>query len=1407
MLRKHLSLIIKDLRPAKCNLYLSFCSLRSKINFIFCLLSIFLFSFLFAYSNNPETIKSVSRNIFWKNHVPGFKYPVSGFYFEGAVFEDRSSLPLYSENFRLNNLDNVTITDTVFQVISTNEINNISDSSQLSSLGSQLSLKKSISIIKKIPYLTVSFLPVIRYRSSKDSGHFIYKRLISFRLNFNKDDSVNSLVNKQLKGNGNINNSEFKKNYAFHSVLSTGTWYKFAVTVTGMHKITFNDLLKYGINPGNINPQNIRIFGNGGGVLLENCTTFHYDDLVENPVQVFSSDGSPLISNKFSAGDYIIFYGRGPNVWSYDTVGKRFHHITNIYSDASYYFLNTDLAPGQRIQIEPSINTGANRYISTFVDYAFHEKDSINLLGSGRLWLGEVFNIQTTYNFSFSFPNLSADSPIYLKTSLIANSPNATYFDVTANDKSSTIGSFRVGPMINTPCLNCSYAVSSAKTFTFTPNINQQGININITYDQNASTDIGWLDYLELNVLRKLISSGSQMAFRSTESIGKGNISRFAISNPDHNLNLSVLDVTNPVQPLAVTLQITSANDTLAFTLPTDKLKEFIAFDPTPAAKLISPTFVGLVPNQDLHALAASAPDLIIVTYPDFMAQALRLADIHTKKDNMNVIVTTPALIYNEFSSGAQDISAIRNFAKMFFDVDTIKYSALPGQHSFRYMLFVGRASYDYKDRVSSNTNFVPIYESSNSLDPTSSFDTDDFFGIFHSDNNGNGSGSNGNLDIGIGRFPVTSVDQAKTAVDKIETYISDKNLAPSNIDPTTGRTQISNFADWKNIVGFIADIYTDGTLHEGQADELSSGLSESNPYINIDKIYLAAYSAFATPGGVRIPDATAAINKRVNNGALILNYTGHGGPLGLSNERVLELSDIAQWNNKYNLPVIMTATCEFSTLDNPGQFSAGEYAFFNASGGAIALFTTTRLSFSNSNYVLDQNFFDIAPNKFLPSPDSNIPTRMGDIVMLSKVKSGSGSDIRNFVLIGDPALQISYPKYNIITTSINSHDISNSQLSTPDTLKALSKVTIKGIISESNTGNWKLDSANQLKSFNGYLYTTIFDKPETIATLPNSLCSTVFEFSIQKSIMYKGTAKVTDGNFQFTFFVPKDIAYKYGVGKISYYAAGDTLPWSSLNSHLPNPNCLDAAGYYSNFIVGGTSDSIIPDPNAAPVISLYLDNTKFVSGAATSPNPLLLAYLSDPYGINTTGNSIGHDLTAVIDDNSENTIILNDYYHTDPDTYKKGTVQYNLSGLSIGHHTLSLRAWDVLDNSSEAAIDFNVEQSSKVYCYPNPFKVPNSSYIIFSFSHNYALDNVNTTMQLTISDINGRILLNSSIPTIDALNYADNTYTSSCYWYGVLNNFAYVHPGLYFYQLHVTNSSGLNFTGNGKLLILQSGN
>ena len=1125
-----------------------------------------------------------------------------------------------------------------------------------------------------------------------------------------------------------VTRSKSAKDYAAQSILATGQWYRCALTRTGMYRVTYNDLIAMGMQSP-ISSSQLAIFGNGGTMLPEVAGTPHPDDLMELPIQIFDNgDGS------FDNGDYFIFYGQSPHSWRYDSDDQMFHHATNIYSDSSYYFITNTPGVGMKRRISAVDNSSLQAHETTrnFIHYDFIEDDLYNMGETGREWFGDIFDITTTRQYSFGTP-VPNGATGYVSVAIASIASSTSRMHVSVNN--STVGTVLAGAISST-----TMAAMASSIFPFTPSGKSQ--NITLEYNKPTTTSTAYLDWIEIQVPCSLSMYTSQFPFCNPATVANGRVTEFVISGATMATN--VWDVTDPSQSVRFTLQTTG--DGASFKVLTDTLRKFYVFD---GSDYYSVTPMGSVPNQNLHAFANV--DLIIVTHPNFKTQADRLANFRRTNDGLNVKVVTTQQVYNEFSSGSQDPLAIRDFAKMMYDRSGGQYP--------KYLLLFGRPCYDYRGRVANTMSFVPNYQYINTdyfISESRFYSCDDMLGLL---DDGEGGVNSGLYDLPIGRFPASTATQAAAAVDKSINYTTHTDLVGE------GSSVISNLSDWRNIMAFVADDEESNDFIAHADTAFVKRVKNANPNINFDKIYLDAYQQVSNAGGQRYPDVTTAINNRMNRGALMMTYIGHSGKDGWAAERVLEIDDINKWNNKYNQPLMLTLSCTFGFYDRP-TLSPADQVFFNDRGGAIGLITATREAWSYSNNSYGKHLFGFIFDK---EQYGRYPT-IGELEIYGKNKyGGSTNSLGMFVLYGDPSMPLAVPHYKVVTDSINQHPVGGEQ----DTLRAFSKVTVSGHIADDNNA--------VMTNFNGTVFPSVYDKPEIVSTLQNDPASYPFSFEVQKSILFKGNNTVRDGHFTFSFYVPKDINYNYGNGKISYYARSSSS---------------DASGAFSELIIGGTDTAGLNDKEG-PEIELYLNDENFVNGGIVNSTPVLIAKIKDNYGINTTGNGIGHDLTAVIDGLSETQVILNDYYQTEKDSFNMGTVRYQMSEQSVGKHTVMLRAWDINNNHAEKELTFEVVSDEKltlshVLNYPNPF----TTHTDFYFEHNRSGGVFD--IQVQIYTISGKLL-----KTITTTQILDGNRSFPISWDGLDDFGDKIGKGVYMYRLRVRNQDQETAEMIEKLVIL----
>lgn len=1219
---------------------------------------------------------------------------------------------------------NAIITNEVYEPLSSDEAALIDPSV----LASNLKIKSRVSVQRFVPFAMVSFYPFV-----KDNATGEIKKLVSFSIEIYP-------ISKPVQKNAT-------RSFTTSSVMAPGSgdWYKIGVVKNGVYKISYSFLNALGIDVDNLDPAAINIFGNGTGMLAEVNNQFRPDDLLKNAIYV--NDGG---DGSFDSNDFILFYAKGPDKWNYNTAGY-YYHSKNIYCDTSYYFINVGSAPSpKRINSVPSSSLPATQTVTTFDDYAFIEPEQYNFIKSGREWFGDLYDNITEMDYAFSFPNIDVSVPVRLKADLAAKTPGTTAsstFTVseTGTGQTMTVGVTGVGSGLYIAAANTNSGV-----INYTPASDNQNVHVQFTkYNSSAQ---GWLNFIEMNASRQLVYNNTgALLFRKASVSAPGNVNDYVVSTTQSGMMVwNVTDASN-----AFEIQTSFSGSSYTFRWAADSLMEYAIVDPSSSSVPVPFSF-GRVDNQDLHALGYA--DLIIITHPSFISQANELAQLHTD-EGMSVHVVTTEAVYKEFSSGMRDATAIKQFLKMFYDRANSDPSLVP-----KNVLLFGDGSYDNKHRMGGNSAFVPTYQSYNSTQVTISYVTDDFF-VLLDDNEG--MYDSDMLDMGIGRLPVRSSSEADAAVEKIKKYsINTGSVTETNNNNCNNNGSTSSMGDWRNIYAFVADD-EDGGDYQDASDVFSDSLELLYPFINVDKIYLDAFIQQSTPGGERYPDATEAIKQRVEKGALVLNYIGHGGEVGWAHERILDMTTVNNWSNTPRLPLFMTATCEFSRFDDPSRTSAGEIVFLNGAGGGIALFTTTRLVYAGPNEFLNKNF-----NRFVLSKTNGEARTLGDIFMRTKnatIAELVTYNTRNFTLLGDPAVKLKVPEHTIVTDSINSVEISGAI----DTLKALSIITVKGHV-EDYLGN-------NLTGFNGVIYPIVYDKKQNLTTLGNDPSTPQMPFTLQKNVIYRGKASVTNGEFSFTFIVPKDIVYQYGYGKLSYYAHNGSD---------------DAAGYNTDIVVGGNNTSA-PADNAGPLVELFMNDENFVPGGITDETPSLYAKVSDDNGINTVGTGIGHDITAVLDENTSSTLSLNDYYESDLNTYKSGTVSYPFSSLSEGEHTLRLKVWDVYNNSGEASVDFVVAQSAEVALehvlnYPNPFTTKTQ----FFFEHNQPCNSLK--VQIQIFTVSGKV-----VKTLNESVTCEGFRISPIDWDGKDDFGDRLAIGTYIYRVKLQTAEGKSIEKFEKLVIL----
>ena len=1038
---------------------------------------------------------------------------------------------------------------------------------------------------------------------------------------------------------------------------------------------------------------------------------------------------------KFDNDDFILFYAEGIENWNSESQTN-----LNLYDSKSYYYISTAAGIGKRIQsnVQPIGNSSIQ--IDQFDDYQFHEQDVVNISRLGRQWFGESFDFKSEQEFSFSFPNINASIPLKISAKFAAAAFTATTFTVSVNGQNSASATIAAIP----PNSEINFNVGSIPNNTSATGA--EDTKIKVTYNNNGVPGSkGYLDYINVIAKRKLQGYGKQFHFKYDLATNSSGILQYNVTNATEIAEIwEITDLTT------ITKITNDKKDSFSFKAAAGTLKKYIAVDPADyyiplkenQSKVKNQNIKGTVFKNNQGQF--TDVDYVIIAPNALSMQAEKLANFHRSYSQLNVKVITTESIYQEFASGKQDIAAIRNCIKYIYE------NASSPERKVKYINLFGDASFDYKNRIPNNTNIVPIYHAltSNSIGE-SCFASDDFYGLMDA-NEGNIISFFGGIDITVGRMLVNDALQADEMVNKVIQYHDTKALG-----------------NWRNNVVMItddSDIASDASLQDRQ-NNLADMISAKKPFLNINKIILDSYTQEASAGGFRYPKARTDIFNAFEKGALLFNYLGHGGEDGLAAERIWEKTDSQNLSNQYKYPLFITITCEFSRFDNPYRPTAGEFTYWNPKGGAIAMITTIR-EISQFN---GENFNDRL-NASLLSYDSNEYSSIAESLRIAK-NNNPNSSTNVVFYIGDPAIKLAIPKPKIRLTKVN--DIPISQ--TIDDFKSLARIKLSGEVTDEND--------NILSNYNGAIATAIFDKNIIRTTFNNDNNSPAINFNTLGETIFRGNASVTNGQFEFNFVVPRDIRIPVNKGRISFYAS-------------KTGSTENQTGFNTTIKVGGIDQNAAED-NISPKVKLYMNDETFVSGGITNSSPFLLVLLEDENGINTA-SGIGHDITAILDGDVNNTFKLNDYYQTNNDDFTKGSLRFPLRNIAPGLHTITVKAWDVYNNPTTVEIQFLVVSDegitlTNVLNYPNPFV----NYTEFWFTHNRPFEPLE--VQIQVMTITGKVVwTKNQVITTDGFLSRELT------WNGKDDFGSKIGKGVYIYKLTVkstlTNKKAEKFE---KLVIL----
>lgn len=1024
--------------------------------------------------------------------------------------------------------------------------------------------------------------------------------------------------------------------FANQSILADGQILKIGITETGVHHLNYNDLPDSWKN-GPIDINRLELFTGHGTVLPKRVGDARIDDLVEIPYY--------LPQGSFSENQSLLFYGQGKDIPIVNNTSESIEIAHNFYADTNYYFLRYGIDKGIQLSESPIISQIKSELSSQGKDAIRYEDEKFNILldlisvqGSGRIWYTEKYigNTQKDFSYLLQRPPIVWEEPLHFNAEIAGRSSTNSIAEFTFGNQKIQKNIFSVNTVD-------AYTLS-ARTANFSEQYTINNPTLIYRFSSSDGSALHWLDYIQLGFTKELsLIDQDQLYFTSF----KKNID-FKIPGPS-NINWQAWNITEPYAYFPTGLNKT--DNYVYIEGSSADYQSYVIFNPTATLSVQS---IQEIENQNIHSL--QSVDYLIIYHSSFETSVKRLVNFRSEKNKFNIAAIPVHQIYNEYSSGKLDPTALRDCIKMLYERNNT---------SLRILLF-GDGSFDYKLRNPSlgygNENFVPVFESENSWDPIRAFPSDDYYALL---NDNEGEDLRGALDVPIGRIPVRTTAEANNIVQKIIDYES----KPETLGP------------WKSQTLFVSD---DGNynLFLGYTERLTEEMEEKEARFDINKAYVDAHPKEVRSNEIRSPKTNERINNSAFEGQLIINYQGHGGSKGWSDESILSKVDLEKWNNYLKYPLLVTATCTFAGYDDPREVTAGEFALSLPDKGAIALFTTTRVVYASSNDRLSNSVF----NRLYENIDGNL--ELGEWLRLAKNANRSDTleiNARKFTLLGDPALTLGIPKHKVEITAIN--NVSILSLDSVQ-LSALDKVRIQGRV---------INGAGQVQShINGILSPILYDKKKTRTTLGQGTENYSVPFSEWQNTLYKGRTSITNGLFDFEFIIPKDIDYQLGQGRLSLYAAASG---SSLE---------DGWGIVESIYIGGSSQNAIPNDHQGPEIEVFLEDRQFQNGDEVSDHPLLLIDISDPSGINVSGNGIGHDLTYILDEETTNPVVLNNYFEYDLNSYSTGKVEYPLENLAPGKHTLTIKGWDSHNNSSEKTIEFFVNKQgleiTHLYNYPNPF-------------------------------------------------------------------------------------------------------
>jgi len=1081
------------------------------------------------------------------------------------------------------------------------------------------------------------------------------------------------------------------------SPLANGTWYRIPLTRDGIYQLDRNYLQSLGMPVATLDPRNIQIWTTNGYELpLPNAA--ERAQLQQIPILVTGeADG------RLDAADVVLFYGNSVNRYLFDEQTGTYSHRVHPYSARNFVFITVGSTAGTRLT-ETNITTPASTTITTFRDFIWKEEElrrPDNRTKSGTQWLGQQFSTEafakTQTILRDTLSGFVQGSDIDIVVEFAARSMRNSRFDVRFG--TNLLGSVTTPGIIN-PTSSTARAATTARLNRTISGASLSGdiFELTATFENTLGGSFGWLDWIRIRATRELRPKQGLLHYFTPDGGQSGTMGNFMLTGFT-NTPL-VMDVTDPASP--VMYRVESAGNSFTVRHTTAPGRRFVA-----QTQFLRPAAGSSIPNQNLRGITAW-PNYIIVTSEALLAEANALATYRAEGGEWRPVVVTQQQIFNEFSGGVPDITAIRDYVRFLYVRAGLDSERIP-----RHLLLFGNTTFDFKgiQTDARMTNHVFSFQSEESYERVISYGSDDFYVLLDTNEGlwtptATDTPTFERIDMGVGRLPVQTRAEAALMVDKIKLYEN----------PST-------FGDWRTLFTFSSDDDINGTsierdLHVWNADGTAERINRDQSGVRVNKVYQISYPVINSPLGRLAPEATQAFINSINNGTLVMNFSGHGAEQLLTAEQLFRSEDILRLNNRERPTIFVTATCDFGRYDDTDDYSGAEKLMLWRNGGSVAAFTTTRVVFTSSSTTSYNFGLNIQLTQQMVQRDADgLPQTLGDIYRNTKNTTvGATFNSRKFVLLGDPAMRIGLPRSTVAISDING---------TPPATGAQPPIALRALDQATISGNLLNPDGSVNTAFNGEATIQVFDA-DRFVELPNferretAGCYTPgCQYRTQNDVIFSGRVSVSNGSFSSRFIIPNDIAYSDTTGRILIYG---------------KDNQNDAVGSFSNIIFNGRNPNAVND-NRGPGIQIFLNDTDFSDGGIVGDSPRLIVLLDDQSGINTAGAGVGHELVAYLTQQSggrEQTLILNNFYRSELDDFTSGRVEYPLDRLTPGIYTLRVRAWDVFNNVNEEEISFEVTSGEdlrlrNVYNYPNPM----SSYTRFIFEHNQAGREMDITIRV----------------------------------------------------------------------------